>query len=85
MGVAAQVSAWSLHVDVLPRVAYPRRCRRCQSHAKFPLFPVATSMPLEGRDYFYIMAGFWTLPAPEIPTVVPTENNSWSSVKSLYQ
>jgi len=52
---------------------------------KFPLFLVATSMPTPAKaPYFYYMAGFMT-PGPEIPQVVATENDSWGSVKSLYQ
>jgi hypothetical protein len=52
---------------------------------KFPLFLVATSMPTPAKaPNFYYMAGFMT-PGPVIPQVVATENDSWGSVKSLYQ
>lgn len=48
---------------------------------KFPLSLVDFSMPAVA-PYFYYMAGFMT-PGPYI--ILATENDSWGSVKSLYQ
>ncbi len=51
---------------------------------KFPLFPVATTMPAV-EPYFYYVAGFRTA-GPVIPTdTVPATTDSWSGVKSLYR
>lgn len=68
-----------------PLTLTPGAVDGADANHKFPLFLVATSMPTPSKaNGFYYMAGFMT-PGPEILQVVATENDSWGSVKSLYQ
>jgi hypothetical protein len=84
MGVPLLIAMGPCNPTSFPLTQTPGAIDGADFSHKFPLFGVAYSMPAVA-PYFFYLAGFMT-PGPEVGSgPSATENDSWGSVKSLYQ